>query len=97
MVTSAAPAIFAGRFIFYVFGAHSADVLLQRRVFLLLFPESVLVLWWDGLFYRRSGYLYSTGSLCRHHDLADDESAFRGCFFQDLKPAFLISEKIRAA
>lgn len=53
MVTSAAPAIFAGRFIFYVYGAHSADVLLQRRVFLLLFPESVLVLWWDGLFIKR--------------------------------------------
>ena len=33
MVTSAAPAIFVGRFIFYVYGAHSADVLLQKRVF----------------------------------------------------------------
>ena len=39
-----------------------------------------------------AGYI----GLMRHHDLADDESAFRGCFFQDLEPAFLISEKIKS-
>ena len=32
-----------------------------------------------------AGYI----GLMRHHDFADDESAFRGCFFQDLEPAFL--------